>query len=120
MPVSQELKNRARELRSNQTDVEAKLWRRLRDRQMFGVKFRRQHAIGSYIVDFCCPTLRLIVELDGGQHAEQSPADQARTFFLESRGYRVLRFWNNQVMTQLDDVLEKLVGGVSTLTLPSP
>jgi very-short-patch-repair endonuclease len=72
VPVPQELKNRARELRSNQTDVEAKLWRRLRDRQVFGVKFRRQYPIGSYIVDFCCPTLRLIVELDGGQHAEQT------------------------------------------------
>jgi very-short-patch-repair endonuclease len=108
VPVPQELKNRARELRSNQTDVEAKLWRRLRDRQVFGVKFRRQHPIGSYIVDFCCPTLRLIVELDGGQHAEQKAADQARTCFLESRGYRVLRFWNNQVMTQLDDVLEEI------------
>ena len=107
-PVPQELKNRARELRSNQTDVEAKLWRRLRDRQVFGVKFRRQYPIGSYIVDFCCPTLRLIVELDGGQHAEQSAADQARTCFLETRGYRVLRFWNNQVMTQLDGVLEEI------------
>ncbi len=75
---------------------------------MFGAKFRRQHPIGSYIVDFCCPTLRIIVELDGGQHAEQGAADQARTSFLESRGYRVLRFWNNQVMTQLDDVLEEI------------
>ena len=108
VPVPQELKNRAWELRSNQTDVEAKLWRRLRDRQVFGAKFRRQHPIGSYIVDFCCPTLRLIVELDGGQHAEQGAADQTRTYFLESRGYRVLRFWNNQVMTQLDDVLEEI------------
>ena len=108
MPVPQELKNRARKLRSNQTDVEAKLWRRLRDRQVFGAKFRRQHPIGPYIVDFCSPTLRLIVELDGGQYAEQSAADQARTCFLESRGYRVLRFWNNQVMTQLDDVLEEI------------
>ena len=85
---------------------------------MFGVKFRRQHPIGSYIVDFCCPTLRLIVELDGGQHAEQNAADQARTCFLESRGYRVLRFWNNPVMTQWDDVLEEISSVVSTLTLP--
>jgi len=73
---------------------------------MFGAKFLRQHPIGPYIVDFCCPTLRLIVELDGGQHAEQSAADQARTCFLETRGYRVLGFWNNQVMTQLDDVFD--------------
>jgi very-short-patch-repair endonuclease len=85
---------------------------------VFGVKFRCQHPIGSYIVDFCCPTLRLIVELDGGQHAEQNAADQARTCFLESRGYRVLRFWNNQVMTQWDDVLEEISSVVSTLTLP--
>ena len=132
MPVPQELKNQARELRSNQTDVEAKLWRRLRDRQVFGVKFRRQHPIGRQCGErtcpappsrhrhFCCPTLRLIVELDGGQHAEQNAADQARTCFLESRGYRVLRFWNNQVMTQLDDVLEEISSVVSTLTLPSP
>jgi len=106
--VPQELKNRARELRSKQTDVEAKLWRRLRDRQVFGAKFRRQHPIGPYIVDFCCPTLRLIVELDGGQYAKQTVADESRTHFLESRGYRVLRFWNNQVMTQLDAVLEEI------------
>jgi len=106
--VPQKLKNRARELRSNQTDVEAKLWRRLRDRQVFGAKFRRQHPIGPYIVDFCCPTLRLIVELDGGQHAEHIMADESRTRFLESRGYRVLRFWNNQVMTQLDAVFEEI------------
>ena len=75
--VPQELKNRARELRSNQTDVEAKLWRHLRDRQVFGAKFRRQHPIGPYIVDFCCPTVRLIVELDGGQHAEHTMADES-------------------------------------------
>ena len=106
--VPQELKNRARELRSNQTDGEAKLWRRLRDRQVFGAKFRRQHPIGPYIVDFCCPTLRLIVELDGGQHAEHTMADESRTRFLESRGYRVLRFWNNQVMTQSDAVLVEI------------
>jgi very-short-patch-repair endonuclease len=106
--VPQELKNRARELRSNQTDVEAKLWRHLRDRQVFAAKFRRQHPIGPYIVDFCCPTLCLIVELDGGQHAQQTMADESRTRFLESRGYRVLRFWNNQVMTQLDAVLEEI------------
>ena len=111
VPVSQELKNRARKLRSNQTDVEAKLWRRLRDRQVFRAKFRRQHPIGPYIVDFCdfCrPTLGLIIKVDGGQHADQSVADQARTCFLESSGYRVLRFWNNQVILQLDEVLEQI------------
>jgi very-short-patch-repair endonuclease len=108
VPVSQELKNRARKLRSNQTDVEANLWRRLRDRKVFGAKLRRQHPIGPYIVDFFCPTLGLIIDLYGGQHADQSGADQARTCFLESRGYRVLRFWNNQVILQLDEVLEQI------------
>ena len=108
MPVPQELKNRARELRSNQTDVEAKLWRRLRDRQVFGVKFRRQHPIGPYIVDFCCPDRDLVVVLDGGQHVEQASADQARTRFLESEGYRVVRFWNHEVLSQADAILDEI------------
>ena len=108
MPVPQELKNRARELRSNQTDVEAKLWRRLRDRQVFGVKFRRQHPIGPYIVDFCCPDRDLVVVLDGGQHVEQASADQARTRFLESEGYRVVRFWNHEVLSQADAILAEI------------
>jgi len=108
VPVPQELKNRARELRSNQTDVEAKLWRRLRDRQVFGVKFRRQHPIGPYIVDFCCPDRDLVVVLDGGQHVEQASADQARTRFLESEGYRVVRFWNHEVLSQADAILDEI------------
>jgi len=107
VPVQQELKNRARELRSNQTDVEAKLWRCLRDRQVFGAKFRRQHPIGSYIVDFCCPTLRIIVELDGGQHGEK--VDTRRTAYLEAQGYRVMRFWNNEVIDGLEGVLEAIL-----------
>ena len=82
---------------------------RQRDRQLCGAKFRRQHPIGSYVVDFCCPDRKLIVELDGGQHAEQVSADQLRTRFLEANGFRVARFWNHQVLEQMDAILEKIV-----------
>src|SRR5271169_58007 len=84
---------RARSLRSDQPDAERKLWSVLR-RHALGVKFRRQHPIGSFIVDFCCIEERLIVELDGSQHALQTETDARRTRFLKAKGYRVLRFWN--------------------------
>jgi adenine-specific DNA-methyltransferase len=109
MAVSQKVRNRARTLRRQQTDVETKLWMRLRDRQICGAKFRRQHPIGPYIVDFCCPDRGLIVELDGGQHAEQTAADQVRTRFLEADGYRVVRYWNHQVLEQMDSILAEIV-----------
>ncbi len=109
MPVSLKLRNRARQLRRQQTDVETKLWIRLRDRQLCGAKFRRQHPIGPYIVDFCCPDRGLVVELDGGQHAEQTLADQARTRFLEADGYRVVRFWDHEVLDSMDTILEEIV-----------
>ena len=97
-------RDRARELRRNMTDAERALWRRLRMRQLAGQRFRRQQPIGDYIVDFACPAARLVVEVDGGQHAEEE-RDAARTRWLESRGYRVLRFWNNEVLGQIDGVL---------------
>jgi very-short-patch-repair endonuclease len=96
---------RARELRRDQTKAERRLWRAIRDRQIEGMKFRRQMPVGPYIVDFACPTGRLIVELDGGQHAEQRARDEARSRFLASQGYRVLRFWNNEVIENLEGVL---------------
>ena len=86
---------KAKELRRNQTEAEAKLWSCLRNHQLNNVGFRRQHAIGNYIVDFCAPRRKLIIELDGGQHLEQEEYDAERTEFLESRGYKVLRFWNS-------------------------
>ncbi len=95
---------RSRRLRSDQTDAERKLWSVLR-RHTLGVKFRRQHPIGSFIVDFCCVEKRLIVELDGGQHAMQAQTDDKRTCFLNARGYRVLRFWNDDVMSDADAVV---------------
>ena len=98
----------ARRLRRNQTDAERKLWFRLRDRRLGGWKFRRQFPIDRFIVDFCCADARLIVELDGGQHAVQAEADAQRTKLLEAMGYLVLRYWNNDVMSNLDGVLEDI------------
>ena len=99
----------ARRLRRDQTDVERKLWFRLRDRRLDGWKFRRQVTIGPYIADFCCESARLIIELDGGQHAERSAADAKRTTALEAQGYLVLRFWNNDVLQNMDGVLESIL-----------
>ena len=96
------LHDRARRLRHNQTDVEAKLWSRLRGRQIADAKFRRQYPIGHFIVDFCRFEQHLVVELDGGQHAEAGTLDQRRTDFLVSEGYRMLRFWNNEVLENSD------------------
>jgi very-short-patch-repair endonuclease len=92
----------------NLTDVENKLWSQLRGRQFSGVKFRRQHPIGPFIVDFCCVERALVVELDGSQHAERSAADERRTIFIERSGYRVLRFWDNEVLSNLYGVFERI------------
>ena len=100
---------RAGELRLNPTPAEAKLWSRLRAHRLGGVGFRRQHAIGNYITDFCAPSKMLIVELDGSQHLEQEEYDAERTAFLESKGYRVLRFYNNDVMKDIEKVLEVIL-----------
>lgn len=103
-------RDRARALRAAQTEVERRLWQRLRNHQLKGAKFRRQGPIGSYIVDFFCHEARLVVELDGSQHGEQRErrADQSRTEYLEGEGYRVLRFWNEEVLSNIDGVLETI------------
>ncbi len=98
----------ARKLRRSSTDVERKLWHRIRDKQVEGFRFRRQRPIEKYIVDFICLEARLIVELDGGQHAENVAHDQKRSAFLHERGYRVLRFWNSEVIENIEGVLERL------------
>lgn len=103
------IKHRAVELRRAQTPAEAKLWSRLRAHQLNGVGFRRQHAMGNYIVDFCAPSQKLIIEVDGGQHMDQEEYDAERTVFLQSKGYRVLRFWNNDVLGEIDSVLGEIV-----------
>ena len=105
-PSSQ--KSRARKLRENQTDVERKLWSQLRGGNLGGVKFRRQHPIGPFIVDLCCVESGLVVELDGGQHADRSAEEERRSNVLNRLGYRVLRFWNNEALSNLDGLLEKI------------
>src|SRR5258707_15243534 len=92
----------ARRLRHDQTDAERVLWFRLRDRRLDGWKFRRQVPIDRYVVDFICADARVIVELDGGQHAERTEQDATRTTVLESMGYLVLRSWNNDVLANTD------------------
>ena len=96
----------AKQLHRNMSPAEVKLWKHLRAHRMGHTHFRNQHALGNYIVDFCAPRKKLIVELDGSQHLQQQEYDEERTKFLEARGYRVLRFWNNDVMNNVDDVLK--------------
>jgi very-short-patch-repair endonuclease len=117
MQVNRLLRNRSRKLRRDQTDAESKLWARLRSRQLCDTKFRRQHPIGPFIADFCCVERGLVIELDGGQHAAQSKRDQRRSTFLERTGYRVLRFWDNEVLKNIDGVLERII---QTLNDPHP
>lgn len=98
----------ARKLRRNQTDAERKLWLRLRDRRLGGFKFRRQFPIGRCVVDFVCIDVHVIVEVDGGQHSK-SKSDEERDRFLESNGFFVIRFWNHEVMKNLDGVCQQLL-----------
>ena len=106
--------DRARGLRRDMTDAEHSLWRQLRNRRLCGWKFRRQHEIDRYIVDFVCTEADLIVELDGGQHAERMALDADRTRRFEAMGYRVLRFWNNDVLTNNEAVLRVILEAVAS------
>ncbi|MGB3865695.1 MAG: DUF559 domain-containing protein [Xanthobacteraceae bacterium] len=108
---------RARNLRQNPTDAERKLWRRLRALPC-AAHFRRQATIGPYFADFACHTNRLVIEVDGGQHAG-SAVDATRTADLEARGYRVLRFWNNDVLGNIDGVLEVIIDALR-VSPPTP
>ncbi len=113
----------AKKLRSESTDAERRLWSHLRAHRFLGLKFRRQHPIGDFIVDFVCPELKLIVELDGGQHAERAAEDVARTSRLQAQGFVVVRYWNNEVMNDFDSVIRDLEGRIESLRaspLPSP
>ena len=103
-PVQQ----RAKALRREQSPIERKLWARLRQKQLYGLKFRRQHPIGRFIVDFYCPAHKLIVEIDGRSHDERLAYDGERTAWLESQGYRVIRFTNEQVVRECHAVLEEI------------
>jgi very-short-patch-repair endonuclease len=98
----------ARNLRQTTTDAERRMWSALRDRRLLKYKFRRQHPIGHYIVDFACTQYRLVVEIDGSQHAESSK-DARRTAFLEAQGWKVVRFWNNDVLANTTAVAEAIL-----------
>jgi very-short-patch-repair endonuclease len=99
---------RARRLRQSSTDAERRMWSALRDRRLTRYKFRRQHPVGDFIVDFACTEFRLVIELDGGQHADD-PADIRRTAWLEGQGWKVIRFWNNDILTNTDGVLQAIL-----------
>jgi len=99
--------HRARALRGRMTDAEKTLWWRLRHDQL-GVRFRRQHPIGPYVVDFACLPSKLIVEVDGGQHADPATGDRQRDAWLRARGYTVLRFWNHDVLGEIDAVVAQI------------
>ncbi len=107
-PKDARAQNFAGHLRREPTDAENALWKELRMHQLNDVHFRRQHAIGQYIVDFCSPTRKLVIEVDGGQHLEQESYDQTRTAYLEKQGYRVLRFWDHEVLKEMDAVLQAI------------
>ena len=98
----------ARRLRANATEAEQKLWSQLRKRQLYGFQFRRQYSIGPFFVDFICLEARLIIEVDGSQHADQKEQDQSRGELLRASAYRVLRFWNLEVLSQVDSVIERI------------
>ena len=113
------LLKRSRRLRREQTEAESKLWSHLRAKRLQGLKFRRQVPIGNYIADFVCPQAKLVVEVDGSQHVDDRAYDNRRTAFLEKQSYRILRFWNSEVLAEMDDVLEKITA-VAIAPLPGP
>jgi very-short-patch-repair endonuclease len=112
--------HRARRLRTEPTDAERTLWQHLRCRQLNGCRFRRQVPIGRYISDFVCFEKRLIIELDGGQHATQMDYDNSRTEWLSSQGFHVMRFWNNDVLRNMDAVLNEISRKVAVILNTPP
>lgn len=108
----------AKNLRKNSTDAENLLWSRLKARQIEGFKFRRQEPVGSYIADFVCFEKQIIIEVDGGQHGLKGSNDSKRDDWLRSQGFKVLRFWNNDALSDIEGVLEKI--RIELLSSPSP
>lgn len=105
----EEIWTKARSLRNGSTDAERCLWRYLRNRQLADYKFRRQYPIAGYIADFACVEAKLVVEIDGGQHLERAEYDIERTRKIETNGYRVVRFWNNDVLLRTEDVVDEIL-----------
>ena len=122
MTDSKTMLSRARRLRHDGSDAEKQLWQQLRGRQLDGYKFRRQFVIEPYIVDFVCLEARLIIEADGGQHLEQGAYDEERSLLLQSMGFTILRFWNNQILVEQNSVLEQIKLALNEIssTISSP
>jgi very-short-patch-repair endonuclease len=110
---------RSRKLRVDQTDSETKLWNRIRNRQLSGYKFVRQEPVGPYICDFVCRANLIVIEVDGGQHSE-SARDEVRDRYLRTQGYRVIRFWNNDVLSNIDGVLAAVEEGLRNVSQSKP
>jgi very-short-patch-repair endonuclease len=111
-PVRRQISPHAATLRRNRTDAEDRFWQAVRNRQLDGFKFRFQHSLAPYVADFACLEAMLIVELDGGQHSEAK--DARRTAFLEAKGFRILRFWNHDVLENLEGVLAVVSAELAT------
>ncbi|PQM26923.1 hypothetical protein CVO77_18285 [Sphingopyxis lindanitolerans] len=111
---------RSRELRLNATDAERKLWAQISARKIAGVRFNRQFPIGPFICDFVSRSAKLVIEVDGGQHAVDVEKDEARTAYLEARGYRVIRFWNNDVLERIEGVVSEIERVLADTPSPDP
>ncbi|MBR2170834.1 endonuclease domain-containing protein [Sphingopyxis sp.] len=111
---------RSRELRLNATDAERKLWAQLSARKVAGVRFNRQFPIGPLICDFVSRTAKLVIEVDGGQHAVDVEKDEARTAYLQSQGYQVIRFWNNDVLERIEGVVGEIERALADMPSPNP
>jgi len=116
--VRRQINPHAARLRREMTDAEKALWFELRNRRLAGLKFRSQWSLGPFVADFCCLSARLVVEVDGGQHNEGT--DASRTAWLNHHGFRVLRFWNNDVLTNMDGVLAVICEALGPSPQPSP
>jgi very-short-patch-repair endonuclease len=111
---------RSRDLRNNATDAERRLWTHLSARQVAGTRFNRQFPIGPFICDFVSRSAKLVIEVDGGQHASQAAADAGRTAYLEAQGYRVIRFWNHDVLGNTEGVIQLIEQALADRPSPSP
>ena len=111
---------KSRELRANMTDAERRLWACLSDRKVGGIRFNTQFPIGPFICDFVSRGAKLVIEVDGGQHADSERSDAARTRYIEQQGYRVIRFWNNDVLSNIDGVVAEISRVLSNMPSPNP
>ena len=119
--LPEDIKTWAKDLRSQMTDAETLLWKLLRNRRMAGMKFKRQHPIGRYIVDFYCDEKKLAIELDGSQHLEAVTYDAHRDAWLNAQGIQVLRFWNNQMLSETEAVMEVIYNALlADALIPNP